>query len=84
MGVKLKEIITRKKIEFFIEKWNLKDNIKIVFYDLDTIEGLTEGSFQNAVDVPTTIFLKDGSEITRVVKEVPESEKLEKLLKEPA
>jgi len=71
---------TSEKISFFVEKWKLKSDVAVVFYDMDTIDGLAEGSFQNAMDVPTTVFVKDGLEIARVTKEVPDSGKLEELL----
>ncbi len=64
---------TKQKFEFFLKKWNLEDSAEIVFYDLDTVDGLVEGSLLNAMDVPTTVLEKEGKEIARWEKAVPTS-----------
>ena len=33
---------TKEKFAFFLDKWSLSNEIKMIFYDLDTLEGLTE------------------------------------------
>lgn len=64
---------TKQKFEFFLKKWDLKNSAEIVFYDLDTVDGLVEGSLLNAMDVPTTILEKEGEEVARWEKAVPTS-----------
>ena len=64
---------TKNKIEFFISKWNLKEKLKILFLDLDTVEGLTEGALNDVLRVPTTILEKDGDILVRWDGEVPKS-----------
>lgn len=62
---------TKEKFEVFLSHWDKRDQATIVFYDLDTVEGLTEGSMRGATDVPTTIIEKDGTEVARWEKKVP-------------
>lgn len=64
---------TKEKFEFFLKKWDLENSAEIVFHDLDTVNGLVEGSLQNALDIPTTILEKNGREIARWEKTVPMS-----------
>jgi len=62
---------TKDKFNIFLDKWEKKDDVKIIFFDLDTVEGLTEAAMLDATDVPTTIIEKDGLEIGRWQKKVP-------------
>jgi len=71
-----------KKIQFFLDKWKLKDKIKIISYNLDTVDGLTEGALLNALEVPTIIIEKDGIELFRWEKKIPKSDEFRKLLME--
>ncbi len=64
---------TKEKFEFFLERWNSKHTVEIIFYDLDTIDGLSEGAYMDALEVPTTIIEKDLAQIARWEKEVPQS-----------
>lgn len=70
----------KKKIDFFIDEWGMKDEVNVVFYDMDSVDGLTEGAMLNATEIPTTIVMKDNNEVARWVKEVPESEELKSSL----
>ncbi len=63
-----------KKFQFFLDKWELTERIEINFYDLDTVDGLTEGSLLDALEVPTIILEKEGLEIARWEKRVPRSD----------
>ncbi len=65
---------TKNKIEFFVSKWNLKEKLKILFLDLDTVEGLTEGALNDVLRVPTTILERDGDVLVRWDGEVPNSD----------
>jgi glutaredoxin len=62
---------TKEKFDVFLSHWEKKDAAKVEFYDLDTVEGLTEGSMVGATDVPTTIIEQDGKEMVRWEKQVP-------------
>ncbi|MCP4482799.1 MAG: hypothetical protein GY817_08705 [bacterium] len=62
---------TKQKFKIFLEKWDKTKEVKIDFYDLDTAEGLTEGTMTDATDIPSTIILKDEIEVRRWNGEVP-------------
>ncbi len=62
---------TKEKFDLFLQKWDKKSNVDIQFYDLDTVEGLTEGAMLDATDVPSTIIEKDGVEVGRWQGKVP-------------
>jgi len=68
-----------KKFQFFLDKWQLAERIGIVFYDLDTVDGLTEGSLLNALEVPTIVLEKDGVEVARWEKKIPKSDEFGKI-----
>jgi len=63
-----------KKFQFFLDKWELSERIELTFYDLDTVEGLTEGSLLDALEVPTIILEEDGREVARWEKRIPKSD----------
>ena len=65
---------TKQKFNLFLEKWEKKDDVKVEFYDLDTVAGLTEGVMSDATDVPSTIIEKDGVEVARWNGKVPLSQ----------
>ena len=69
-----------RKFRFFLGKWELVERIELTFYDLDTVDGLTEGSLLDALEVPTIILEEDGVEIARWEKRIPRSEEFEKIL----
>ena len=73
---------TKNKLEFFLPKWNVSNQVKMSFYDMDTVEGLAEGAFYDVDNVPTTIVEKDGKEIKRWELEVPPSKEMEALVKQ--
>jgi len=62
------------KFKFFLDKWELAERIELAFYDLDTVDGLTEGSLLDALEVPTIILEEDGVEIARWEKRIPRSD----------
>lgn len=59
----------RKKIEYFKRKE--KFDAKIEYYDMETIDGLTEGAFYEVSDIPTVIVLDEKDELARWVKQPP-------------
>ncbi len=63
-----------KKFQFFLDKWELTERIELTFYDLDTVDGLTEGSLLDALEVPTIILEEDGMEVARWEKTIPKSD----------
>lgn len=58
-------------IKYFKEK---KINAEIKYFDMETVEGLTEGAFHEVGDIPTVIIFDNKDELTRWVKRPPVSE----------
>jgi len=73
---------TQRKVEFFLSKWNLRDQVKLRFHDLTTVEGLAEGAYYNATDIPTTLVLAGGQAVARWEVTIPPSEELRQALTE--
>jgi len=73
---------TKNKFLFFLKKWKISDKVVVNFYDMDTVDGLAEGSFYNVGKVPTTILEGEGGEEARWTGEVPKSENFKKYLLE--
>ena len=71
---------TKNKFHFFLQKWNISDKVQINFYDMDTVEGLSEGAFLDVGEIPTTILDNQGREVARWTGEVPRSWDFEKYL----
>jgi glutaredoxin len=65
-----------RKFEFFLHKWELAERVELAFYDLDTVDGLTEGSLLDALEVPTIVLEDEGVEIARWEKRIPRSDEL--------
>lgn len=60
------------KIKYFKEKKSF--NAEIKYFDMETVEGLTEGAFREVGDIPTVIIFDNKDEFTRWVKQPPVSE----------
>jgi hypothetical protein len=65
---------TRAKFETFATRWQASDKMKILFFDMETVDGLAEGAFHGAHKVPTTIIEQNGTELARWDGKVPLSE----------
>ena len=63
---------TREKLAYFKEKNDFAAQIK--YYDMDTVDGLTEGAYHEVEDIPTVIIFDDKKELARWVKKPPVSE----------
>ena len=60
---------TREKLMYFKEKSNFAAPVK--YYDMDTVDGLTEGAYHGVADVPTVIIFDEEKELIRWVKKPP-------------
>ncbi|MEO0098507.1 MAG: thioredoxin family protein [candidate division WOR-3 bacterium] len=67
-----------QKIEYFKNKY-LPEG-KVIYYDLETVDGLAEGSYRDISEVPTVLLEKDGEEIGRWEKIPPTYKNLRELL----
>lgn len=63
---------THEKLMYFKEKNNFAATIK--YYDMETVDGLTEGAFHEVEEIPTVIIFDDKKELARWVKKPPVSE----------
>ena len=65
---------TKEKFNFFLNHWGLSSRAEILYFDLDTVDGLSQGAYLDALEFPTTILEKDGRELARWKKTVPTSQ----------
>jgi hypothetical protein len=62
---------TKNKIKHFLSKHSGLSGIGYDFYDLDTIEGMTEGAYNDVLKIPTTIIEDSDKPLARWDGEVP-------------
>lgn len=67
---------TKAVIKACIDELEDQTNLTVRYFDLDTTDGLMEGSMRNALDIPTTILEWHGEEIVRWEQECPSREVL--------
>jgi len=72
----------RRKVEFFLSKWEMADRVEVQFLDVTTVEGLTESAYHNATDIPTTLVLRNGEHVARWEQVMPPSQELRRALTE--
>lgn len=60
-----------KKVKYFKKKKDF--DAEILYYDMETIDGLTEGAFNEVSDIPTIIIIDNKQELIRWVKKPPVS-----------
>jgi hypothetical protein len=65
---------TIKKFETFANTWKVSDKIAVNFIDMETVDGLTEGTLLNVGEIPTSIIEQNGKEVARWDGKVPLSE----------
>jgi len=58
-------------IKSCVDELGVGSDLVVRHFDLDTAEGLVEGSLRNALDVPTTILESQGEELVRWEQEPP-------------
>lgn len=61
-----------KKVKYFKRKKYFKADI--TYFDMETLDGLTEGAFNEVSDIPTVIIFDDNKELIRWIKKPPVSE----------
>ena len=71
---------TKNKLNHFISSWRLDHEVKIVFHDMETLDGRAEGAFYDVNQIPATIVQKDGRSIARWDGEVPNSDSVKQSL----
>lgn len=58
----------KEKIEYYNNKYT---PIPMEYYDVDSVDGLTESAYRSVPDIPTVILMKDDVEVKRWVKSAP-------------
>ncbi len=53
---------TRSKLGHFITKADRVGDVKVDYHDMDTVDGMAEGAFNDVTDIPTTILRADGGD----------------------
>jgi thiol-disulfide isomerase/thioredoxin len=66
---------TMKKFETFLGRWNIDpSDVRLKFFDMETVDGLAEGAFYSVVKIPATVIKKDEEILGRWDGKVPLSE----------
>lgn len=68
--------VTRNTVSKFLDKNGITDSVKQVYYDMDTVDGLAEGAFNDVCSIPTTIVTDDGKDVARWDGVVPSAQEL--------
>ncbi len=75
---------TKRKLQHFIEKWEMAGNVEMTFVNLETEDGMAEAAFRDVTEIPTTI-VSDGTVVTaRWEHEIPPSDDVRKALEAAA
>jgi thiol-disulfide isomerase/thioredoxin len=67
----------KEKMQYFSEK---HAPIPIEYFDIETIDGITESAYLSVPDIPTVILMKENKEVKRWVKSAPIFSELKELL----
>ncbi|MFA5370036.1 MAG: thioredoxin family protein [Candidatus Omnitrophota bacterium] len=65
---------TKNKINHYLKKSNNPLSASLEFHDLDTVEGMTEGAYNDILKVPTTLIENGDDVLVRWDGEVPKTE----------
>ncbi|MCS7258564.1 MAG: thioredoxin family protein [candidate division WOR-3 bacterium] len=68
----------KEKLEHYSNKYQ---PIEIIYYDVETVDGLTECAYRSVPDIPTVILIDEEKEIRRWVQSAPTFAELDELLK---
>jgi hypothetical protein len=71
---------TKNKLKHFIGKWEIDDKVELTFHDMDTVDGMAEGAYNDVMRIPTTIFEENDNIVARWDGEVPHSDKVKEHL----
>ena len=76
--------VVKENINRYIKKWKLQDTTKIVYYDIDTVDGLAECAYLDVMGIPTVIVIRDDPmfiiEIKRWTDKIPPLNELKEVL----
>jgi len=67
----------KEKMQYFSEK---HQPIPIEYFDIETVDGITESAYRSVPDIPAVILMKENEEVKRWVKSAPIFSELKELL----
>ena len=70
----------KHRVGHYVNKWGLDGQVPVVFMDMDSLDGLTEGAFRDVWDIPTTIVEQGSETVARWEGSPPKSDALRQLL----
>jgi len=68
---------TKNKFNHFLEKSNRLDRVKLEFHDMDTVDGMAEGAYNDVFSIPTVIIDRDTHILARWEGQVPKTEEFQ-------
>ena len=68
---------TKNKVGHYVNKLGLVGEVPVVFMDMDSTDGLSEGAFRDVWKIPTTIVEREHATVARWDGEIPKSESLQ-------
>lgn len=71
---------TKRKLNHFLGKWDMADSVPMEWFDMETLDGRSEGALEDVLNIPTVILRDDENEIRRWDGEMPDSQELRDLL----
>ena len=72
---------TKNKINHYLKKNTSLLSVPLEFYDLDTIDGMAEGAYNDVLKIPATIIEKNGKILVRWDGEVPKTDEFSSYIK---
>jgi thiol-disulfide isomerase/thioredoxin len=67
----------KEKMAYFSEK---HQSISIEYFDVETVDGITESAYRSIPEIPTVILMKENEEVKRWVQSAPIFSELKELL----
>lgn len=71
---------TKNKFEHFLKKNNYQESIMLEFHDMDTVDGMAEGAYYDALKIPTTVLEEENKIIARWDGEVPKTDEFKEYM----
>ena len=68
---------TKNKFNHFLSKSNRINDVGLEFYDMDTVDGMAEGAYNDVLKIPTTLIESEEKILARWEGEVPKTEEFQ-------
>ncbi len=53
----------KKKVTHFLSKWEMKEQVDLVFQDMETEHGAAEGDFFDVFEIPSVLLKEDADRV---------------------